>query len=218
MSKSLIDRKGVVHEKGWDGTYRPKQGVFAPQKDTNFWGAPNVEKDWMGNAKVERDWLGRPDKSSSGQTLYQRKSGYTGNNNSSGDAAIAGLAFAVLLIALIMALAVFLLLIMPLFIMLWRAFSSERGRRDLMIFTVTTLTLTGLVTLSIFALDTITVSYYQTWQKILYPTLAVAGWVGFGWITVVQNWLTLMWTSFINILRGYWLGVVTMWDWVWSKF
>lgn len=35
---SLIDKDGVVHKKGWDGQYRPQQGWFGPEKDTDFGG------------------------------------------------------------------------------------------------------------------------------------------------------------------------------------
>ncbi len=90
---SLIDKDGVVHEKGWDGQYHPKQGVFGPQQDKNWLGQANVERDWAGNPKVERDWLGNPKQSSSGDTLYRPSGGGSSGPNLSGDLATAVLGF-----------------------------------------------------------------------------------------------------------------------------
>lgn len=87
---TLVDRDGVVHEKGWSGQYRPKQGFFGPVRDTTWTGQPNVERDWLGRPQEERDWLGRPVRSSDDHTLYRRP-GSGGGGGGGGDAAGAAL-------------------------------------------------------------------------------------------------------------------------------
>lgn len=99
---SLIDKDGIVHEKGWDGQYHPKQGLFGPERDTSWTGQPNVERDWLGRPQEERDWLGRPVQSRSGDTLYRRpESGGSGSTSSaSGAEAILALIAAVAILAI----------------------------------------------------------------------------------------------------------------------
>lgn len=217
---SLIDKDGVVHEKGWDGQYRPKQGWFGPEKEKDFWGNPNIERDFFGNPKVERDWLGRSSKSSTGKSLFRSGEGGSSSRSSSGsdslDASLAWFFIMVVVIALIIGVAIFLLIIMPLFIMLWHGLSSENGRKDLRVFVLTALCVTGLTTLSFFAWEAIIYSYHPTWQRILFPLLTVGGWTGFGWVVTAKGWLNPMWIAISNVSRGYWRGMVTMWDWTWN--
>lgn len=88
---TLIGKDGVVHEKGWDGQYRPKQGLFGPERDTTWTGQPDVKHDWLGRPQEERDWLGRSVRSSSGNTLYRRVGSDGGWGGGGGDAASATL-------------------------------------------------------------------------------------------------------------------------------
>ena len=220
---ALIDKDGVVHEKGWGGQYKPKQGWFGPEKEKDFFGNPKIERDFFGNAKVERDWLGRPVRSSNGSTLYKpsgsssyRSSGSSSSSSNSADAAIIGFLLLVIVIALIIGIAIFLLLIVPIFITLWRGLSSENGRKDLGVFSLTALSLTALGGLSTLSWEVLTHSYYPMWQEILWPTLAIFGWIGFCWIVVTKGWFRPMWIAVSNVSRGYWRGIVTMWDWTWS--
>jgi hypothetical protein len=97
---SLVDKDGVVHEKGWDGQYHPKQGLFGSERDTNWTGQANVERDWLGNPKEERDWLGRPTQSAGGETLYRRSgSGSGGSSSTSGGEALLYVILAVAMLA-----------------------------------------------------------------------------------------------------------------------
>lgn len=104
---SLIDKDGIVHEKGWDGQYHPKQGLFGPERDTGWTGQPNVQ----------RDWLGRPVHSIGGEPLYRR----AGSSDSSdwggggGDAAAAALGLLLsigLLVLLVYAISALLALVL----------------------------------------------------------------------------------------------------------
>lgn len=96
---SLVDKDGVVHEKGWDGQYHPNQGLFGSERDTNWTGQANVERDWLGNPKEERDWLGRPTQSAGGETLYRRSGGSSGSSSTSGGEALLYLILAVAMLA-----------------------------------------------------------------------------------------------------------------------
>lgn len=99
QNDSLVDKDGVVHEKGWDGQYHPKQGLFGPERDTNWTGQANVERDWLGNPREERDWLGRPTQSASGKTLYRRSGGSSGGSSTSSGEALLYLILAVAMLA-----------------------------------------------------------------------------------------------------------------------
>jgi hypothetical protein len=83
MGDRAVDSEGHVYEKGWDGQYHQKEGIFGPERDLGIFGTPKVERDIFGNPKVERDWLGNERTSSSGEKLY-RSPGSGGN--SAGDA------------------------------------------------------------------------------------------------------------------------------------
>ena len=80
---TLIDEKGVIYEKGFDGKYRPRQGFFGVETDTNWVGNPSVETNFLGNAIEETNWMGTPTKSSDGKTLYRRGNNYTSIRSSS---------------------------------------------------------------------------------------------------------------------------------------
>jgi TolB protein len=84
-----IDKDGVIHEKGWDGEYRSKEGSFGPQKDTNIFGRPNVERDLLGNPKVKKNWWGSPIRSKSGSILFRGKD--SSKSSSSNDELLVGL-------------------------------------------------------------------------------------------------------------------------------
>jgi len=114
---SLIDKDGVVHEKGWDGQYHPKQGFFGPERDTDWTGQPKVERDWLGRPKEETDWLGRSVQSRDGETLYRRSGSSGGSSNSDWSSDVAGALLGVVLII------VFTLLTFAL-ILLWKVITS----------------------------------------------------------------------------------------------
>lgn len=212
---SLIDKSGVIHEKGWDGQYRPKQGLFSPQKDTTFWGNPNVERDLFGNAKVERNWLGQPVTSNRGATLYQR-SGGSSRRSSSGDEALGGLAALVVILAVIITFAAFFVLVVPLFIALWRGLSSGPGRRDWGLFSLSALILTGLGYLSWLSFDIISGSHlYASWQLLL-PVLTVLAWLSLGGLALIKGWLRPIWRSTQHVTMAYGYGVREMWGKVWG--
>ncbi len=93
-SDTLIDKDGIVYEKGWDGQYHPRQGLFGPVRDTDWFGQPRVKCDWFGNPEEARDWLGGPVRSSDGETLYRRPGSGGGSGGwgvGGGDAAAAAL-------------------------------------------------------------------------------------------------------------------------------
>lgn len=212
MSK-LVDKNGVVHEKGWNGQHRPKQGLFGPVRETDWLGQPKVEKDWLGNPKVERDWLGRPIRSTSGKTLYRGAGSSTGG--SSGEDALAGLIMMILVIALAISVAVILILGVPILIAIGKKLFSSTGRKDLGVFLAGLLTLAGLTFLSILAWESIVYGYYG-WESILYPALALGCWGGALWVTIQQGWYRTLGSATGSMLAEYWRGVVLMWNWVWS--
>lgn len=97
---TFIDSDGVVHERGWSGQYKPKSGVFSPERDINLWGQPNVEKDLFGSPREARGLFGQPIRSSSGSALYERPStGSAGWGGSGGDDALAGCVFVLIIAA-----------------------------------------------------------------------------------------------------------------------
>lgn len=96
---TLIDKDGVVHEKGWDGQYRPKQGLFGPEKDVKWTGQPKVENDWLGRPQEDRNWLGKSTQSNSGETLYRRSE--SSSSNSSSTTGGEGLLILVLVVAVL---------------------------------------------------------------------------------------------------------------------
>jgi len=85
---TLVSRDGVVHEKGPDGQYRPRQGVFGPERDTTWTGRPNVERDWRGQPRTEQEGLfRRPVQARDGEPLYRRAGtgGSAGSSSYGGD-------------------------------------------------------------------------------------------------------------------------------------
>jgi hypothetical protein len=95
---SYIDKDGNVHEKGWDGQYHPKQGMFGSERDVSFPGQPNVERDLLSNPVEARDPLSNPIRSASGDSLFHRLGG-GGGGSSSGSSQDAGGIGLVLLLA-----------------------------------------------------------------------------------------------------------------------
>jgi len=81
---SLIDKDGNVHEKGWDGQYHPKQGMFGPERDVSFPRQPNVERDLLRNPVEARDPLSNPIRSTSGDSLFHRLGNATGGSGAAG--------------------------------------------------------------------------------------------------------------------------------------
>jgi len=82
MSKdddSLIDKDGVIYVRGWDGYYRPKHGIFGPERDVGILGEPRIEVAFMGDLLIACDSGGNPIYSSDGEQLYRR----TGTRNPS---------------------------------------------------------------------------------------------------------------------------------------
>ena len=67
---NLIDREGHEYEKGWDGQYHSKHGIFGDQKNTNWLGQPNVEHDILGRPKEATGFFGEQKKSSDGVGLF----------------------------------------------------------------------------------------------------------------------------------------------------
>lgn len=89
---TLIDKDGVVYEKGWFGQYYPKIGWLGPERDTTWTGQPNVKRNWLGLPEEARDWLGMPVRSIDGKVLYRRAKSEV-DSWGGGDAAEAALAF-----------------------------------------------------------------------------------------------------------------------------
>lgn len=87
---TLIDQRGVVHEKGWHGQYVPKPGVLGPERDTTWTGRPNARRDGLGKPEQEQDWLGRPVRSTDGEILH-RRAGTGGSAAASSASSTAGL-------------------------------------------------------------------------------------------------------------------------------
>ncbi|MCB0212892.1 MAG: hypothetical protein KDJ52_26355 [Anaerolineae bacterium] len=214
---SLVDKQGVVHKKGWDGQYRPQGGLFGPQKDTNFWGSPNVERGFFGNPVEDKNWLGQTTKSKQGATLYRRSGGSMRSSSSSGDDALAGLIFFVIIVALVIVSAVFLVLVVPLFMALQRGMVSAQGRRDWGIFAAATLVLAGQISLSCLAWDSWLNPYaYVMWQKIIFTLGAIIGGFSIGTVVGIKGWLPNIWFSVRHVAVAYGLAVAEMWHKVWS--
>lgn len=215
---SLVDEDGVVHEKGWGGQYSPKQGWFGPQKDTDFWGRPNVERGLFGDAQADKDWLGQTTKSNQGATLYRRSGGSSSRrSSSSGDGSLAGLVVLVIILALVIAFAAFLLLVVPLFIALQRGLKTEAGRRDWGIFALSSVALAGQLYLSVLAWNSwFNPYFYQTWQMALLPLVAILSGLGLGALVGLKSWLPPIWIATRHVVVAYGYGVREMWDKVWS--
>ncbi len=213
---ALIDKDGVVHQKGWDGQYRPKQGWFGPEKAKDFLGNPRVERDFFGNPRVQRDWLGRPVRSSQGGTLFRPSGGGSNSSGGSGEGALMWFAIVVVVGALIIGTALFLLLIVPIFITLWHGLSTKSGRKDLGIFAISFLCAGGLIALAGYSVDAISQGHYEMWIRVLLPLAAVGSWIGILWLAAAQRWFRPVGMAVLNVFRGYWSGIVTMWDKIWS--
>jgi hypothetical protein len=60
-----VDDKGIVHEKGWDGEYRPAEDFFGPKE-------ANVKRGVITGERVPaKDWLGNQKHSADGRPLYE---------------------------------------------------------------------------------------------------------------------------------------------------
>jgi hypothetical protein len=92
----LLDKDGGVHEKGWDGTYRPKERLFGQETDRGLLG-PNIKKSISGDVEA-RDVFGQQKKSSDGSPLYVPKG--SSGNDAFDDAAVA-LGGGILVVALV---------------------------------------------------------------------------------------------------------------------
>ncbi len=125
---TLVDQDGVVHERGWDGQYRPRQGWLGPQRDTGWTGQPNVERDWLGRPQEARDWLGRPVRSRSGETLYRRAGDSGGSTGASGAGAV--LTLIVMVAVLITGLIGIVLVATPIIAPVLLAITESAGKRN----------------------------------------------------------------------------------------
>ncbi|HFE65931.1 MAG TPA: hypothetical protein ENJ93_01600 [Chloroflexi bacterium] len=219
MSK-LVDENGVVHERGWDGQYRPKQGLLGPARETDWRGQPNVEKDWLGNPKGERDEWGRPVQSTSGKNLY-RSAGSdndnTGSSNGGGEILIGLLVLFLLFFVVLIFIGVILVLGIPVLITVWKKLSSSAGRKELGVFLAGIFTLIGLVFLSFLAWESLA-GGYNGWETVLYPILALSGWGGAIWITIRQRWYKDIHRATNSLLEEYGRGVELMLEQVGSFF
>ena len=65
MADKAIDSEGKVYERGGDGIYRAKMGLFGQAKETDWLGRPRMQRDLFGNPKVKKNWLGEPVRGSS---------------------------------------------------------------------------------------------------------------------------------------------------------
>jgi hypothetical protein len=66
----LIDNEGVIYDRGFDGEYRPRTGLFGSQTDRDLFGNARIQRSWLGNLVVKRNWLGDPIRSANGNILY----------------------------------------------------------------------------------------------------------------------------------------------------
>lgn len=107
MGDDAVDREGNVHERGWDGQYRPKQGAFGPERDTDSWGRPDSERDGWGRPKEKQDGWGRQQTSKDDAPLYERRES-GGGGGGGGGSGLGGMA-AIVVIALVLTVGVFLL-------------------------------------------------------------------------------------------------------------
>lgn len=89
---TLIDKDGVVYEKGWFGEYHPKVGWLGVERDTTWLGQPNAKQNWLGQPEEARGWLGMPIRSADGKVLYRRAEAKSGSWGGDGDAVAAFLA------------------------------------------------------------------------------------------------------------------------------
>lgn len=78
----VVDSSGTIHQRGFDGQYRPKPGVGGPDRDLDVFGKPNVKRDVFGKPEPVRNSWGYRETSSSGRPLYQ---GSGGSSTSSTD-------------------------------------------------------------------------------------------------------------------------------------
>lgn len=79
--------KGRIYEKGWDGEYRPKEGLLSDP-------TAEVRRDLGGNPVPAKDWLGNEVKAADGTRLYEAQ------RPAVSDDAVGGLIGVVLLISL----------------------------------------------------------------------------------------------------------------------
>lgn len=73
MADEKIDRDGNVYQRGWDGQYRPKQGVLGQVQDKNFFGEANVARGMFGNPKEAKGWFGSDIQTNDGRPLYEMR-------------------------------------------------------------------------------------------------------------------------------------------------
>ena len=78
----IVDSSGTIHQRGFDGQYRPKPGVGGPDRDLDVFGKPNVKRDVFGKPEPVRNSWGYRETSASGRPIYQ---GSSGSSTSSGD-------------------------------------------------------------------------------------------------------------------------------------
>jgi hypothetical protein len=82
-----VGDKGPVYQKGWDGEYRPVEGLLGPKQ-------AEVKRDWLtGDPKPATDFLGNQRRTADGSPLYEASSSAEG-----AAADIAGLVLVPLLI------------------------------------------------------------------------------------------------------------------------
>jgi hypothetical protein len=97
VGDKVVDEEGNVYERGWDGQYRQKQGIFGPQRETDVFGNAKVDRDLLGNPKAKTNWLGSQQTSSSGRGLYSSGSG----SNNDLAVAIVGFLLGITILAII---------------------------------------------------------------------------------------------------------------------